>query len=186
MKHLNILAFLFLTLIIGCSDHSETQKKLDRFYGECDNPARPLSKIEKNICKDRERALIGDPDKEAFSFESLLGNEKNNNSSNVVGMALNRQLWQASLEVVNQYPLTNIDSLGGYIETDWILEPGFADKRCKIKIAVLSSELVSTGVDARIICQNYQENNWINSQPENDSSKKLTLRILELAQSNNL
>ena len=58
--------------------------------------------------------------KEGFSFETGLGNSRNNQQqTTTVGIPINPFLWRASLEVVDFMPLASADPFGGIIITDW-------------------------------------------------------------------
>ena len=65
------------------------------------------------------------------------------------------------MNAVKIYPLKNADNSGGYIETDWIYEENQSSSRCLIKLQVLSLELVSTGIETKIICEVKKQENWI-------------------------
>ena len=84
--------------------------------------------------------------------------------------------------VVENYSLKTVDSQGGFISTEWILNPNLENKRCLIKINVLSQELISTGVKTKIICENQVDGQWYNDNAQYiNEEKNLTLKILELA-----
>jgi len=177
-----ILAIPILSfMMMACSNNmQENQAKLDKIYGPCDNPHRQMSDIEKNICRDKERAAgpdgeIGDP----FSITDFINNRKSSPSSNNQVATYNRYLWEASLLLVKDYSLSVVDSGGGYIETDWIVQD---DSRCKIKIQITSTELISTGVSPNLVCM--MTNNgtsWLDVPRDQEAVKKMTLRILEIA-----
>ena len=81
------------------------------------------------------------------------------------------------------YPLQTVDSQGGFISTDWILDKNEPKKRCQIKINVISLEFISTGVKTKIICQEQENNQWYPTNEKLiDEEKKITLKILEKAQ----
>jgi hypothetical protein len=95
---------------------------------------------------------------------------------------VNPYLWSGSLEVTKKYPLKIADNQGGYIETDWIYSPNFENQRCLIKIQVLSSELITTGVSSSFLCEDKNNNTWISDNKSYpDEEKKIVLKILEIA-----
>ena len=97
-------------------------------------------------------------------------------------MAINPFLWQASLGIVDQYPLKIVDSQGGFISTEWIMENTSPDQRCNIKVTINSQELVSNGVKVKLICQKKTDGAWYNESTSYTSEEKdLTLKILETA-----
>ena len=190
MKNLVIITFsLFLFSCGGDSfvggKHQENLKRLDEIHGYCDNPNRTdVAKkgIAYNICKDHERAL--GPDGE-IDDEFSLGKDINSlfnrgkEGKMVLAQTINKELWNGSLKVLSNYSIKNADSNGGYIETDWIFEKDDTNNRCLIKIRILSLELISTGVESNIVCQNFINNEWINdNQDYINEEKQITLAIL--------
>lgn len=176
-----------LILIVGCSSNSkykDNMKELDRVYGECDNPLKTLSKMQYEICKASERA----GGETLFNLEEgfdQLFNEKNNQI--VYSSKINQDLWSASISVTDNFPLKIADNNGGIIETDWIYDSADAQKRCLIKIKIVSPDLVSNGVSTNFICQNQnQDDIWItDSKDYSEEEKKLILKILQIASSIN-
>ena len=187
----NYLILLFLSLFLyGCGqglmggNQKANMERLDKTFGKCDNPHRNLSRVERNICLDQERAagpdgVVGEP----VNVRDVLDRIRGGGEKIVyAGSKINDYLWNGSLAVVENYSLKTVDSQGGFISTDWILNPDIENKRCLIKINILSQELISTGVKTKIICENLIDGQWYNdnSQYINDE-KNLTLKILELA-----
>ena len=183
---------LLSLLLVSCGgdsfiggQHQENLKKLDEIHGYCDNPSRTdLAKkgIAYNICKDHERALGPDGDmSEKFtlgeSFDNLLN--KRNGESLVLAQTINKELWNGSLKVLSNYSIKNADSSGGFIETDWIFEEQDTNNRCLIKVQIVSLELISNGVETKIVCQRLTNEKWINDNKDYiDEEKQLTLAIL--------
>lgn len=194
------LGLVILTqLMISCSGvvggkYQENLEKFDKIYGYCDNPHRGITKssIEYKSCKRKEMAAGADgivDDDAGIPFENLF--KKNNQQGGSVIMAnVNKDLWIGSLETLNDYSLKIADSMGGYIETDWIYSPNIDDERCSIKVKILSTELVSNGVDVNFVCSKLVNNNWVLMDDDFiDEEKRLHLKILEnaqLSQSSNL
>ena len=189
MKNFLILFFLSLALY-GCGqglmggNQKENMEKLDKVYGKCNNPHRIFSPQEKKVCEDQQRAagpdgVVGDP----INITEILDNIKNGGERVVyAGSKVNDYLWNGSLGVVENYSLKTVDSQGGFISTEWILNPNLENKRCLIKINVLSQELISTGVKTKIICENQVDGQWYNDNAQYiNEEKNLTLKILELA-----
>ena len=138
----------------------------------------------KEICIAKERAAgpdgkVGDPINLTEIIERF-----NDPSKNVVyaGSSVNQFLWQGSLSVLEEYSLQTVDSQGGFISTDWILDRSEPNKRCQIKINVTSKDFISTGVNSKIICQELDNGQWY---PGNlnlvEEEKSITLKILEKA-----
>ena len=188
---LKILVCLTSILIVSsCSqglNQGSIEKNLeatDKIYGRCNNPNRQYTYVEKEICIAKERAAgpdgkVGDPINLTEIIERF-----NDPSKNVVyaGSSVNQFLWQGSLSVLEEYSLQTVDSQGGFISTDWILDRNEPNKRCQIKINVTSREFISTGVNSKIICQELDNDQWY---PDNlnlvEEEKRITLKILEKA-----
>lgn len=181
MKVKQIFIICFFIFIISCAGRNEEViKKYDAVYG-CDNPHRQLSDIEYKICIDKQRSTGGKP----LDLDALTTDLKDifNRGSNVVFQnSINKSLWDASIEVTKNYPLKIADNQGGYIETDWIYSENDFNERCAIKIQIVSLELISTGVNTNLICQNKKNDTWINSNEEFiEEEKQLTIKILQEA-----
>ena len=122
---------------------------------------------------------VGDP----ISLTDII-DKFNNPEKNVVyaGSSVNRYLWQGSLLILEEYPLQTVDSQGGLISTDWILNKELPNKRCQIKVNVITQDFISTGVRTKFICQNKDNDQWYQSNDVLiEEEKKLTLKILEKA-----
>lgn len=185
-----LLYFFMMLAFFGCSSPNNNIEKnlttLDKQYGYCDNPHRDLGKREYKICKDQERAAGGSEfkyDPKSLT-EMILGAAGSNGSVQTVGQAsmVNIHLWNGSLQALNDYPLKNVDSAGGYIETEWVTLPDSPNQRCIIKINITSRELVSNGVNSKFICQDKINNEWQNDLLDYENeSKQLNLAILNNA-----
>ena len=187
---------LLVSLVIGftitsCSqglNSGNIEKNLeatDKIYGRCNNPNRQFTEVEKEICVAKVRAAgpdgkVGDP----INLTDVIA-RFNNPNKNVVyaGSGTNQFLWNGSLSVLEAYPLITVDSQGGFIASDWILDKNEPNKRCQIKVNVTSQDLISTGVKTKIICQEQDNNKWYSSDEILiEQEKKITLKILETAQ----
>ena len=187
LKALPFLLVFFLT--VSCSKglfDGDIQKNLeasDKIYGKCNNPNRQFTYLQKQICESQQRAAgpdgeVGEP----LNITEMLDKFKNGNQNMVYGgMSVNNFLWNGSLAVLDQYPIREVDSEGGFISTEWIIEEKNPNQRCLIKVNITSTELISTGVKTRIICQN-KTDEWYSSD-ENfiNEENQITLKILEIA-----
>ena len=186
-----LLSLAVILSISSCSqgiNDGNIEKNLaatDKIYGRCNNPNRQFTEVEREICVAKERAAgpdgeVGDP----LNLTEII-DKFNNPTQNIVygGASVNQSLWNGSLSVLEVYPLQTVDSQGGFISTDWILDKNEPKKRCQIKINVISLEFISTGVKTKIICQEQENNQWYPTNEKLiDEEKKITLKILEKAQ----
>ena len=176
-----VLAIILTFLLVGCSGNlAENQERLDQVYGKCDNPHRVYTKVEKENCIASERASGSGG--ESRLFDGILS-KKEEKITYLGGSNINPFLWQGSLEALQNFPVQIADNNGGYIQTDWIYEPNTPNSRCMIKVNILSSELVSTGVKAKMLCQNrIEDDTWVSDGIEYvEENKSLTLNILSKA-----
>jgi hypothetical protein len=196
-KRTKFIAILFfsLFLISSCSNkddaliggqYQENLTKMDQVYGYCDNPLRNINKksIEYEVCKDKEAAAgadgIDDDNFRLFNLTEFMN--RGGEATVVYNQSANKYLWDGSMKVLSQYPIKNLDSEFGYIETDWIYEENNLEQRCLVKIQIVSLELVSNGVEAKFLCQKKIDGQWV--QDKNDYSKaekQIVLAVLSEA-----
>ena len=183
-RYLSLIILSLLLFLQACSgNYDKNVSKLDEIYGECDNPAN-ASRYKKGSkrwenCKARERAQ----GEKLFDIRGEINDLIGGKNKNVVYQNnINPELWRGSLEVTKKYPLKIADNQGGYIETDWIYSPGIENQRCLIKIQVVSSELITTGVTSNFLCEKKTNDTWVSDSNEYlNEEKKIILKILEIA-----
>ena len=179
--------FKYIFVIFGaiflysCSGNYEQQRsKAAKLYGECDIPSENLkaNKIKYKECKAKERA----DGESLFNLAGDLNDLIDGRNNTVYQYSVNPFLWSASLEVTSAYPIKIADNQGGFIETDWISQSDNKSLRCLIKIRVLSTELTTTGVDTKFLCENKDKDIWVSDNKKYlQEEKQITLRILEIA-----
>ena len=183
---ITLLAFILLQSCSSGSLGGDIQKNLaetDKIYGKCNNPNRQFTYIQKKICEDQVRAagpdgVVGDSINLTEVFSSFGGNGK----IVYAGSNSNQFLWNGALETLKEFPLKTVDSQGGFISTEWIFEEPNPNQRCLIKVNITSQELMSNGVNTKIICQRKDSNEWYSSNELFiEEEKNLTLKILEKA-----
>lgn len=187
-KFFLILSIFFTSsLITSCSGtHEQQLKKLDQIYGYCDNPQRNIRKKEYERCKMKEAAMGPDGkgmEQDPLNITEFFGNLGGSDKNVIISSSVNNFLWQGSLDAVSNFNLKIADSQGGIIQTEWIYDQSKLNQRCFIKIQILSKDLVSNGVKSKIICEDKIEGEWEKTSLDFvNEEKKLTIRILELAQ----
>ena len=62
-------------------------------------------------------------------------------ASRVTTIGVNAYLWQASLDTLSFAPLTQADSNGGVIVTDWYANPQTPNERVKVTVSILDQDL---------------------------------------------
>ena len=188
---LRLFVFLFaLVSIVSCGggpfngNLEENMAELDKKYGVCRNPMRQYTPNQRLTCEARERAAGPDGEfKSPLNLTALIDGYRNNSATVYASSAVNNYLWNASVSILEPYTLKIVDSQGGVISTDWIMEKSDKTKRCLIKINISSKELMSNGVDVKILCEEKDADDWFTDQISYlDEEKKLTLKILEIAE----
>ena len=185
MRNLVLIAPL-LFLVTGCGvgtnyqEVKERQIKTDPCFYERTKGTRAEERC-------RARVAAGTNGEKGSGFfdtmlEELRGEAISGNGQNV---AVNKWLWNGSIETVQDFPLKIADAFGGVIETDWISDNNNPNKRCAIKILVQSKEFISNGVSANMICQTFDGSNWLlNNEDLSEANKEIENSILSLARKN--
>ena len=188
---------LFLTLFLivflnSCSkglfdgNVQKNMEAMDKIHGVCNNPYREYSKAQRKICEDKERAAgpdgeIGDP----LNISQMIRDFRSGGSSTQYkgsSMSINKNLWEASLIMLDKYPLDIVDSQGGFISTGWITEKESPNQRCLIKVNITSQELLSNGAKVNLLCEQKELDVWYQDKISYaNEEKNLTLKILDIA-----
>ena len=180
-----IFVILVGLILISCSGKNRNLdkklKQLDEIHGVCDNPHRDLSKAQYKICKDKEKGSLGNELDTTSLTDLILGKNNKGNFQGVGISPINIHIWNGAIETLSEFPLKNVDSVGGYLETEWIYGEE-SNQRCAIKIKILSQQLTSTAVTTNMICQDLTNDIWVNSKESLvNESKQITLTVLEKA-----
>ena len=75
----------------------------------------------------------------------LLG-KLNNKGTNTFDFATSNVLWRATLETLNDLPLTVVDYSGGIVITDWYSSELNSQESIKLTVRFLSSEIESSSI----------------------------------------
>lgn len=189
MLRLLVCLFLFMS-IVSCGTNplkgnlKENMAELDKKYGVCGNPMRNYSKNQRLTCEAKERAAGPDGQfKSPLNLTEIIDNYRSGGATVYASSAVNNHLWNASVSILEPYTLKIVDSQGGLISTDWIMEKSDTSKRCLIKVNITSKELLSNGVDVKILCEEKDGDNWFSDEASYlDEEKRLTLKVLEIAE----
>ena len=185
-----LLLLISIFIMSSCSSGlmngnvNKNLEELDKTYGKCQNPFRQMTKGQRKICEDKQRAAgpdgeVGDP----FSITQMIENYSNGGKTVYASSSVNDALWNASLILLEPYNIKIADSNGGLISTEWIQEKNQPNKRCSIKINISSKELVSNGVKVKLLCEERDIDEWYSDNITYQSEEKnMTLKILEIAQ----
>ncbi len=132
-KILQISLIVFLSSLYGCTG--------------ANNPAPPKEDGPVSI-------ITGKPGGVNLTKFLTGGNQSNG------GMPVNALLWRAALEIASFAPLSDVDTFGGTIVTDWYSLPDKSNERMKLAVFVIGRELRSDAVSVRVYIQNFDNGLW--------------------------
>jgi len=101
--------------------------------------------------------------------------------SNVTTIGVNAYLWRASLETLSFMPLTQTDSKGGVIVTDWYANPANPGERMKLTVTILGPDLRADGLRVAAARQVAQGGAWVDAPVQAATVQKLEDVILTRA-----
>ncbi len=98
---------------------------------------------------------------------------------NTIGV--NSYLWRASLETLSFMPLTQADSAGGVLVTDWYADPSNPNERMKVSVAILDQNLRADALRVAASRQVLQNGTWVEAPVEAATVQRLEDIILTKA-----
>ena len=105
-------------------------------------------------------------------------------SPNKVGasaLPVNALLWRASLDVASFVPLSDVDTFGGSILTEWYSLPSRPNERIKLAIFVLDRELRSDGIKVIVYVQQNENGIWTDAGQDSEMAVRIEELILTRA-----
>ena len=102
-------------------------------------------------------------------------------SAQVTSIGVNSYLWRATLDALSFMPLTQADSAGGVVVTDWYANPTNPSERMKVSVTILDDELRADAVRVAASRQVLQNGTWIEAAVEAATVQKLEDVILTKA-----
>jgi hypothetical protein len=82
-------------------------------------------------------------------------------ASRITTIGVNAYLWQAALDTLSFAPLTQADSNGGVIVTDWYANPSSPNERVKVTVTILDADLRADALRVAASRQTLQNGNWL-------------------------
>jgi hypothetical protein len=82
-------------------------------------------------------------------------------ASRVTTIGVNAYLWQAALDTLSFAPLTQADSNGGVIVTDWYANPNSPNERVKVTVTILDADLRADALRVAASRQTLQNGQWL-------------------------
>jgi hypothetical protein len=82
-------------------------------------------------------------------------------ASRTTTIGVNAYLWQAALDTLSFAPLTQADSNGGVIVTDWYANPQSPNERVKVTVTILDADLRADALRVAASRQTLQGGQWL-------------------------
>ena len=102
-------------------------------------------------------------------------------ASQVTTIGVNAYLWRAALETLSFAPLTQTDSNGGVIVTDWYTNPNTPNERVKVTATILDRDLRADALRIAASRQVLQGATWVDAPVAAATVQKLEEIILTRA-----
>jgi hypothetical protein len=96
-------------------------------------------------------------------------------------IGVNAYLWKAALQTLSFMPITQADSNGGVIVTDWYVNPAAPTERMKVVVTILDPELRADALHVTASRETYQAGQWITAPTPAATTQQLESIILEKA-----
>ena len=98
-----------------------------------------------------------------------------------ISMAVNAFLWRASLDTVSFIPVNSADPIGGFISTDWYLEPENPNERIKLNIYVKDRRLRADAISVTVFREVKVSEEWVKADVNPDTARLVEASILTKA-----
>ena len=102
-------------------------------------------------------------------------------AASITTIGVNSYLWRASLETLSFMPLTQADSNGGVIVTDWYANPQNPGERVKISVSILDRDLRADALRVAASREVLQTGQWVAAPVQAATVQKLEDIILTRA-----
>lgn len=102
-------------------------------------------------------------------------------AAQITQIGVNSYLWRASLETLSFMPLTQADSAGGVIVTDWYANPEQPNERVKVSVLILDQDLRADALRVAASRQVMQNGAWVEAPVQASTVQRLEDIILTKA-----
>ncbi|MEO9467903.1 DUF3576 domain-containing protein [Parasphingorhabdus sp.] len=102
-------------------------------------------------------------------------------ASQITTIGVNSYLWRATLDSLSFMPLTQTDSNGGVILTDWYVNPENPAERMKLNISILDQDLRADALRVAASRQVRSGTTWVDAPVKAATTQKLEQIILTKA-----
>jgi len=102
-------------------------------------------------------------------------------ASQVTTIGVNSYLWRGTLDALSFMPLTQTDSAGGVILTDWYVNPQNPSERMKLNVTILDQDLRADALRVAASRQVRSGATWVDAPVKAATTQKLEQIILTKA-----
>jgi hypothetical protein len=102
-------------------------------------------------------------------------------AARVAEIGVNAYLWRAALETLAFMPMTQTDSNGGVIVTDWYANPQAPNERVKVSVFILDKDLRADALRVSAVRQENRGGAWLDAPVRAGTVQKLEEAILAKA-----
>jgi hypothetical protein len=102
-------------------------------------------------------------------------------SASINSIGVNSYLWRATLETLSFMQLTQADSSGGVIVTDWYSNPSNPNERVKVSVSILDRDLRADALRVAASREVMQNGAWVAAPVQAATVQKLEDVILTKA-----
>lgn len=99
----------------------------------------------------------------------------------VTSIGVNSYIWRAALDSLSFMPLTQTDSNGGVIVSDWYANPATPNERVKVTVTILGTDLRADALNVSMARQINQGGQWTDAPVQAATVQKLEDIILTRA-----
>jgi hypothetical protein len=96
-------------------------------------------------------------------------------------MPVNALAWRAALDIAALLPLSEVDTFGGTIVTEWYSLPSRPDERIKLTMFIIGRELRSDSVSVRVHVQKRGTDGWSDAARDEAFARRIEDLILSRA-----
>ncbi|RHW17681.1 DUF3576 domain-containing protein [Sphingomonas gilva] len=96
-------------------------------------------------------------------------------------IGVNSYIWRAALDSLSFMPLTQTDSNGGVIVSDWYVNPQTPNERVKVTVTVLGTDLRADALSVAMARQTNTNGQWLDAPVQAATVQKLEDIILTRA-----
>ncbi len=95
-----------------------------------------------------------------------------------VTLGFNGYLWRAALDTTSKFPIQQVDSRAGIINSDWMTTPDAPEERIRVTVYILDKNLRADAVRVEVFRQVLNEGNWVAAPVQAGTALKLEEAIL--------